>query len=175
MHPLFCDYLHLKEPYPPIFPKNRQTSAPAAMRGQGRPISGIQRAQYPTVTRDDKSGLVVSSSRMVSVGMLVCFLVCCLVQLRQQMTLWFYIEPIVIASRAMVCSAHGLPSSSSFVAFSRHLSKRSIVQLTMVSTQIKMKLIYHEPCIHGSFVCVCTRCVTPLSSQNSMFCKCTCE
>ncbi|KAK7099898.1 extracellular signal-regulated kinase 2-like isoform X2 [Littorina saxatilis] len=44
---------------------NRQTSAPAAMRAQGRPISGVQRAQYPTVTRDDKTGLMVSSSRMV--------------------------------------------------------------------------------------------------------------
>ena len=151
------------------------------MRGQGRPISGIQRAQYPTVTRDDKSGLVVSSSRMVSVGVLVCFLVCCLVQLRQQMTLWFYIGPILIASRAKVRSARGLPRSSSFVAFSRHFCKRSIVQLTMVSTQIKMKLSYHEPCIHRIFVlflcdfCVCTRCITPLSSQNSMFCKCICE
>ncbi|KAK7491952.1 hypothetical protein BaRGS_00016798 [Batillaria attramentaria] len=52
-------------PYPPISQKNRQTSAPAAMRGQGRPISGLQRAQHPTVTRDDKSGLMVASSRMV--------------------------------------------------------------------------------------------------------------
>ncbi|XP_076462548.1 extracellular signal-regulated kinase 2-like isoform X2 [Babylonia areolata] len=43
---------------------NRHTSAPAATRGQGRPISSLQRAQYPTVTRDDKSGLIVSSSRM---------------------------------------------------------------------------------------------------------------
>ncbi|PVD23664.1 hypothetical protein C0Q70_16937 [Pomacea canaliculata] len=44
---------------------NRQTSAPAAIRGQGRPISGLQRAQHPTILRDDKTGLMVSSSRMV--------------------------------------------------------------------------------------------------------------
>ena len=145
------------------------------MRGQGRPISGIQRAQYPTVTRDDKSGLVVSSSRMVSVGVLVCFLVCCLVQLWQQMTLWFYIGPILIASRAKVRSALGLSSSSSFVAFSRHFCKRSIVQLTMVSTQIKMKLIYHEPCIHRIFVlflcdfCVYTMYYTFVQSEFNVF------
>ncbi|KAL8590492.1 hypothetical protein ACOMHN_011705 [Nucella lapillus] len=44
---------------------NRQTSAPAAARGPGRPISGLHRSQHPTVTRDEKRGLVVSNSKMV--------------------------------------------------------------------------------------------------------------
>ncbi|XP_005103874.1 extracellular signal-regulated kinase 2 isoform X2 [Aplysia californica] len=51
----------------------RQTSAPAAMRGQGRPVSGVHRAQSnPTITRVDErggngggNGLMVASSRMV--------------------------------------------------------------------------------------------------------------
>ncbi|BFZ16465.1 hypothetical protein BsWGS_19504 [Bradybaena similaris] len=54
--------------------KSRQTSAPAVLRDQGRPISGAFRAQNnPVITRDDRapgggggsSGLMVSSSRLV--------------------------------------------------------------------------------------------------------------
>jgi len=47
----------------------RQASAPAAMRGQGRPGSGVYRAQSnPTITRTEEqrsNGLMVASSRMV--------------------------------------------------------------------------------------------------------------
>ncbi|CAG5132163.1 unnamed protein product [Candidula unifasciata] len=50
--------------------KSRQTSAPAVLRDQGRPISGAFRAQNnPVITRDLQapggSGLMVSSSRMM--------------------------------------------------------------------------------------------------------------
>lgn len=58
------------DPYPPLSQKGRQTSAPAAMRGQGRPVSGVYRAQSnPTITREERAanggGLMVASSRMV--------------------------------------------------------------------------------------------------------------
>ncbi|XP_041358022.1 mitogen-activated protein kinase 15-like [Gigantopelta aegis] len=56
------------EPYPPIgmSQKNRQTSAPPAAGLRGRPISGTYARQgNPMITRDDRSGLTVTSSRMV--------------------------------------------------------------------------------------------------------------
>ena len=53
-----------------LFIQARQASAPAAMRGQGRPGSGVYRAQSnPTITRTEEqrsNGLMVASSRMVS-------------------------------------------------------------------------------------------------------------
>ncbi|XP_050400948.1 extracellular signal-regulated kinase 2 [Patella vulgata] len=46
--------------------KNRQASAPAvANRGHSRPISGAFRAAQPIITRDDRTGLTISSSRMM--------------------------------------------------------------------------------------------------------------
>ncbi|CAL1532156.1 unnamed protein product [Lymnaea stagnalis] len=50
--------------------KGRQASAPAAVRGHGRSLSGVHRAQSnPTITREERGagggGLMVASSRMV--------------------------------------------------------------------------------------------------------------
>lgn len=47
-------------------PRGRQTSAPAGTRAPGRPISGAYRQQSnPIITRDEKTGLTITSSRMV--------------------------------------------------------------------------------------------------------------
>lgn len=47
--------------------RGRQASAPAGSRGPGRPASGAygQPPNNPIITRDDKMGLTVTSSRMV--------------------------------------------------------------------------------------------------------------
>lgn len=68
--------MFVQDPYPPIQQnqKNRQASAPAVTRGQGRPISGAYR--NPVITRGGEErqgsgggggGLTVTSSRMVSI------------------------------------------------------------------------------------------------------------
>ncbi|XP_052776856.1 mitogen-activated protein kinase 15-like isoform X2 [Mya arenaria] len=46
-------------------PRGRQASAPAGSRGPGRPISGAYgNPSNPIITRDDKTGLTITSSRM---------------------------------------------------------------------------------------------------------------
>lgn len=51
--------------YPPGS-RGRQASAPAGTRGPGRPISGMYgQPNNPTITRDEKGGLMVNSTRMV--------------------------------------------------------------------------------------------------------------
>jgi len=46
--------------------RGRQASAPAGSRGPGRPISsGYGNPNNPIITRDDKTGLTITSSRMV--------------------------------------------------------------------------------------------------------------
>ncbi|XP_061175516.1 extracellular signal-regulated kinase 2-like isoform X2 [Saccostrea echinata] len=52
----------MQDPYPPIS-KNRQTSAPAATRAGSRPTSKY--GNQPSMTKDDRGGLSVTSSRLV--------------------------------------------------------------------------------------------------------------
>lgn len=53
----------MQDPYPPIS-KNRQTSAPAATRAGSRPSSKY--GSQPGATKEDRGGLSVTSSRLVS-------------------------------------------------------------------------------------------------------------
>lgn len=55
----------MQDPYPPIS-KNRQTSAPAATRAGSRPSSKY--GSQATGTKEDRGGLSVTSSRLVSFG-----------------------------------------------------------------------------------------------------------
>ncbi|XP_062622189.1 extracellular signal-regulated kinase 2-like isoform X2 [Saccostrea cucullata] len=58
----------MQDPYPPIS-KNRQTSAPAATRAGSRPTSKY--GNQPSMTKDDRGGLSVTSSRLLGIGRLI--------------------------------------------------------------------------------------------------------
>lgn len=62
VHPYHFDF-QMQDPYPPIS-KNRQTSAPAATRAGSRPSSKY--GSQPGSTKEDRGGLSVTSSRLVS-------------------------------------------------------------------------------------------------------------
>lgn len=62
VHSYHFDF-QMQDPYPPIS-KNRQTSAPAATRAGSRPSSKY--GSQPGSTKEDRGGLSVTSSRLVS-------------------------------------------------------------------------------------------------------------
>ncbi|XP_062622190.1 extracellular signal-regulated kinase 2-like isoform X3 [Saccostrea cucullata] len=61
-NPFLLGRNQMQDPYPPIS-KNRQTSAPAATRAGSRPTSKY--GNQPSMTKDDRGGLSVTSSRLV--------------------------------------------------------------------------------------------------------------